>query len=117
MIANPRPLAPYCTTSGVRTVPAGSTEAQAILQAGLLDDAAPRAWAVNLVGDGVVAGSWTITAGDYWGQVVFQRPFVLGQTFDSLTVAGRYVSVKWTPAASTGRDYQVGATVGLFSQQ
>ena len=117
MIANPKPLAPYCTTSGARTVAAGSTEAQAILQAGLLDDAVPRAWAVNLVSAGVVAGSWTITAGDYWGQVVFQRPFALGQTFESLTVAGRYVSVQWTPAAPNARDYQVGATVGLFSQQ
>lgn len=117
MIPNPKPLTPYGTTAGSRTVVAGSSGSQAILQAGLLDEATPRAWAVNLVSAGVVAGTWTITIGDQWGQVVFQRAFALGQTFESLTVAGRYVAIQWTPAAVHGRDYLVGATVGLFAQQ
>lgn len=103
------------TTAGTRSIPAGSTGAVALLQAGLMPECAPRAWAVTLASEGVVAGQFVVRSGDDFGAVEFVVPFALGRRFAELTVGGKNVFVQFEPAAAVARDYQVGATVGLFA--
>lgn len=113
---NPWPLKAGTTTAGSRTIPALTEGPQALLQASLCPDSVSRAWAVMLASDGVIAGTFTIRAGDEYGSVDFVVPFALGRRFAELTVPAKFLFVSFQPSGPHPRDYAVGASVGLFAQ-